>query len=130
MLYFGFFGLEFENNIVIFKIGSSKFSKTNLLTHTVNFGKGSAFSKCLRSAFTQCLVPAPCEIYKVYPCEAHIFIVSTMEVIATMILPTPICPLKNSPFFGSLHHPKILFALQNKKKDIVCKTTKMNKLYL
>ena len=38
------FGLEFENNIAIFEISTLKFVKNESLTHTVNFGRGSAFS--------------------------------------------------------------------------------------
>ena len=40
----GIFGLEFENNSVIFEIRTIKFVKNESLTHTVNFGRGSTFS--------------------------------------------------------------------------------------
>ena len=45
MLYLGIFGLEFSKTIVIFEISTLKFVKHESLTHTVNFGVGSAFSK-------------------------------------------------------------------------------------
>ena len=41
----GHFGLEFWKTIVILKISTLKFVKKEPLTHTVNFGIGSAFSK-------------------------------------------------------------------------------------
>ena len=46
--YLGTFGIEFEKNIVEFEKGTLKFVKNESLTHTVNFGIGSAFSQvCL-----------------------------------------------------------------------------------
>ena len=35
------------------------------LTHTVNFGIGSAFSKALGSTFSEGLDPGPSQLYKV-----------------------------------------------------------------
>ena len=46
MPYLGIFGLEFQKTIVIFEISTLKSVKTEFLTHTVNFGIGSAFSEC------------------------------------------------------------------------------------
>ena len=56
---FSIFGLEFENNIVIFEISTLKFVKNESSTHTVNFGIGPAFSEG----------PAlgPSSLYKVRP---------------------------------------------------------------
>ena len=45
MPYFGIFGLEFYKNIVMFEISTLKFFISESLTHTVNFGIGSAFSE-------------------------------------------------------------------------------------
>ena len=47
----GIFGLELLRTIVIFKISNLEFVKQESLTHTVNIGIGSAFSKGLGSAF-------------------------------------------------------------------------------
>ena len=55
--YLAIFGLEFENNIVIFEISALEFVKNEFLTHTVNFGKGSAFSKVSGSTFSEGLGP-------------------------------------------------------------------------
>ena len=41
----GIFGVEFLKGIVIFEISTLKFVKAESLTHTVNFGIGSAFSE-------------------------------------------------------------------------------------
>ena len=41
----GIFGMEFENNIVIFKISTLEFLNNESLIHTVNFGIVSAFSQ-------------------------------------------------------------------------------------
>ena len=46
MPYLGIFGLEFQKTIVLFEISTLKFVISESLTHTVNFGIGSAFSKC------------------------------------------------------------------------------------
>ena len=43
----------------MFEICTLKFIKNESLTHTVNFGIGSAFSKCP--------TPGPGPLYKVYP---------------------------------------------------------------
>ena len=45
MPYLGTFGLEFEKAIVMSEISTLKCLKYESLTHTVNFGLGSAFSK-------------------------------------------------------------------------------------
>ena len=45
MPYLGTFGLEFQKTIVIFEIGTLEFVKNESLTHTINFGIGSALSK-------------------------------------------------------------------------------------
>ena len=45
MSYLGTFGLEFQKTIVIFEIGTLEFVKNESLTHTINFGIGSALSK-------------------------------------------------------------------------------------
>ena len=50
MPYLCIFGLEFY-------ISTSNLSKTNFLTHTVNFGIGSTYSKGIGSAFSE--VPSP-----------------------------------------------------------------------
>ena len=50
MPYLCIFGLEFY-------ISTSNLSKTNFLTHTVNFGIGSTYSKGVGSAFSE--VPSP-----------------------------------------------------------------------
>ena len=47
----GIFELEFKKTIVIFEISALKFVKNESLTHIVNFGIGSTFSKCLGSIF-------------------------------------------------------------------------------
>lgn len=41
----GIFELEFNETIVIFKISTLKFIKSESLTNTVNFRRGSAFSE-------------------------------------------------------------------------------------
>ena len=45
MPYLGTFGLEFEKAIAMSEISTLKCLKYESLTHTVNFGIGSAFSK-------------------------------------------------------------------------------------
>ena len=55
--YLGSFGLEFEKAIVVSEISTFKFLKNEPLTHTVNFGIGSAFSKG----------PGPGPLYKLCP---------------------------------------------------------------
>ena len=51
MPYLGVSGLEILKTIVIFEISNLEFVKQESLTHTVNIGIGSAFSKGLGSAF-------------------------------------------------------------------------------
>ena len=65
MRYLGIFGQEFENNVVIFEISTLEFVKNGSLTHTVNFGIRSAFSKALGSAFSEGPGPGPDPLYKV-----------------------------------------------------------------
>ena len=65
MPYLGIFGLEFWKAIVIFEISTLKFVKYESLTHIVNFGIGSAFSKGPGSAFSEGPGPGPDPLYKV-----------------------------------------------------------------
>ena len=51
MPYLGILGVEFLKNIVIFEISTLEFVKHESLTHTMNFGIGSAFSIVLGPAF-------------------------------------------------------------------------------
>ena len=53
MPYLGICGLKFKKTIVIFEMSTLKFVKNESLTHTVNFGVGSAFSKVPGSAFSE-----------------------------------------------------------------------------
>ena len=57
MRYLGIFGLEFENNVVIFEISTLENDKNGCLTHTVNFG--------IRSASSEGPGPGPDPLYKV-----------------------------------------------------------------
>ena len=52
-------------NIVIFEISTFKFVKNESLTHTVNLGLGSVFSKGPMSAFFEGPGPGPGPLYKV-----------------------------------------------------------------
>ena len=61
----GIFRLEFLKTVVIFEIGTLKFVKNESLTHTVNFGIGSAFPKGLGSYFNEGLGPGLGLLYKV-----------------------------------------------------------------
>ena len=61
MPYLGIFGLEFQKTSVIFEISTLEFVKYESLTHTMNFGIGSAFSKGPGSAFSE----GPGPLYKV-----------------------------------------------------------------
>ena len=65
MPYLGIFGLEFENNIVIFEISTLKFVISESLSHTVNFSIGSAFSEGLGSTFSEGLGPGLGPLYTV-----------------------------------------------------------------
>ena len=67
MLYLGFLGKYLKKTIVIFEISTLKFVKNESLTHTVNFGIGSAFSKGPGSAFSEGPDPGPGLFYKVCP---------------------------------------------------------------
>ena len=51
--------------MVIFEISILKFDKNESLTHLVNFGTGSAFSKGSGSAFSEGAGPGPGSFYKV-----------------------------------------------------------------
>ena len=65
MPYLGIFGLEFQKTIVIFEISTFKFVKNESLTHTMNFGVGSTFSKGLGSAFSESPGLGPGPLYKI-----------------------------------------------------------------
>ena len=67
MLYLGIFRLEFQKTIIIFEISTLKLVKNESLTHTVNFGIGSAFSKGLGSAFSEDPGLGLGPLYKVCP---------------------------------------------------------------
>ena len=58
-----FLGQNFKKGIVIFEISTLKLVLRESLTHTVNFGMGSAFSEGPGSAF--CKDPGPGPLYKV-----------------------------------------------------------------
>ena len=51
----------------MFEISTLKLIKNESLTHTVNLGIGSAFSKGLGSAFSEGPGPGLCPLYKVCP---------------------------------------------------------------
>ena len=57
MLYLRIFGLKCSETIVKFEISTLEFVNNKFLTHGVNFGTGSAFSK---GPF-----PSPCPLHKV-----------------------------------------------------------------
>ena len=61
----GIFGLEFWKTIVIFEISTLNFVKKESLTHIVNFGIGSAFSKGPGSVFSEGPGPSLGPLYKV-----------------------------------------------------------------
>ena len=63
MPYFGIFGLK--KLLSYLKSAPSNLSKMSLLTHTVNFGTGSAFSKFPGSAFSKGPGPGPGPLFKV-----------------------------------------------------------------
>ena len=65
MPYLGTFGLEFEKAILISEISSLECLKNQSLTHTVNFGIGSPFSKSPGCAFCEGPGPFPGPLYKV-----------------------------------------------------------------
>ena len=65
MPYLGIFGLEFQKTIVIFEISTLEFAKNESLTHTINFGIGSTFSKVAGSDFSEGSGPGPGLLYKV-----------------------------------------------------------------
>ena len=62
MPYLGIFGLEFWKAIFIFEI--STLVKNESLTHTENFGIGSAFYKAPESAFSEDLGTGPGPLHK------------------------------------------------------------------
>ena len=45
--YLGIFGQQFQKTTVMFEISALEFVKNESLTHTMNFGVGSTFSKGL-----------------------------------------------------------------------------------
>ena len=61
----GIIALEFLRAIVLFETSKLEFAKHESLTHTMNFGIGSTFSKDLGSAFSEGLDPGPGPLYKV-----------------------------------------------------------------
>ena len=65
MPYLGIIGLVFEKAIVISEINTLEFLKNESLTHTVNFGIGSNFSKVLGSGFSEGPGPGTGPLYKV-----------------------------------------------------------------
>ena len=67
MPYLGTFRLEFKKTIVIFEISTLIFVKDESLSHTVNVGIGSAFSKGQGSAFSDGPSTGPGPLYKVCP---------------------------------------------------------------
>ena len=81
MIYLGIFGLEFEKTIVRFEINSLKFLKNVFLTHTVNFGIWSAFSK--GPALYQGPRPSPGLLYKVWRQSPHLLWLGGSEFIIT-----------------------------------------------
>ena len=62
MPYLSIFGPEFQKTIVIFEISTLEFVKNESLTHTINFGIGSAVSKDPMSAFSE--GPGPGALYE------------------------------------------------------------------
>ena len=66
--YFGLFRQEFEKAIVISEMSALEFLKDESLTHKVNFGIGSDFSKGLRSPFSEGPGPGSGPHYKVCHC--------------------------------------------------------------
>ena len=64
MPYLGIFELKLSETIVIFEISTLKFVKNESLSHTVNFGIGSAFSKGPGSAFSEGLGQVSGPLYK------------------------------------------------------------------
>ena len=67
MSYLGIIGLEFKKAIVILEISTLKFVKNQSLTHIVNFGIGSSFSKFLGSVFSEDPSLGPGPLCKVRP---------------------------------------------------------------
>ena len=59
------FGLEIQKTIVVFVINTLEFVRNEFLTHTVNFGIGSAFYKSPGSAFSEGPCPGPGPLYEV-----------------------------------------------------------------
>ena len=65
MSYLGTFGLEFEKAVVISEISTLEFRKNEFLTHAVNFGIGSTFSKGPGSSFSEAPGSGTGPLYKV-----------------------------------------------------------------
>ena len=53
MPYLGIFELEFKNGMSCLKSAPSYLSKDEFLSHTLNFGIGSTFSKCPGPTFSE-----------------------------------------------------------------------------
>ena len=66
MPYLAIARLEFYKTTTLFEIGTLEFAKNGFLTHTVNFGIWSAFSKGLVSASSEGSGPGPGPLYKVF----------------------------------------------------------------
>ena len=60
-----FLGKIFRKTIVIFEVSTLKFVKNDSLTHIVNFGIASTFSKGAGSVFSEGPGPVPGPLYKV-----------------------------------------------------------------
>ena len=71
MAYFSICGLEFLKTIVIFEINTLKFVANESLTHRVNFGIGSAFSKGPGTTISE--GSGPGLLYKVRCCILLLF---------------------------------------------------------
>ena len=72
MPYLGIFVQEFSKTIAIFESSTLIFVKYEPLTHKVNFGIESAFSKAAGSAFSEGLCLGPGPLYKVCRIEARV----------------------------------------------------------
>ena len=68
---FGYFWARILKNCCHIEISTLTFVKDESLTHTINFGIGSTFSKCLGSSFSEGLGPGPGPLCKVCPSSDH-----------------------------------------------------------
>ena len=74
MPYLGTFGLEFAKAIVISEISTLEFLKNESLTHTVNFGIGSAFLKVQGPLFLKVLARVRVRVRVRFIKYAHFYI--------------------------------------------------------